>query len=93
MIDLARETAEVCMDMFGEDITFAGQIARGIVATELVELGSYEPVIESRLTVSVFPESVPAITEGLPVIIREETRKVDQLMATKDDALTKVVLR
>ena len=92
-IDLARETAEVCMDMFGEDITFAGQPARGIVANELVELGSYEPVVESRLTVSVLPDKVPAIREGLLVVIRGETHKVDQLMAVKDDAMTKVVLR
>lgn len=93
MIDLARETAEICMDMFGENITFSGKSARGIVANELVELGAYDPVIESRVTVSVLPEEVPQITEGQSVIIRGKAHKVDQLMAVKDDALTKVVLR
>ncbi len=92
-VDLARETAEVCMDMFGEDITFAGQPARGIVANELVELGAYDPVVESRTTVSVLPDEVPAIQQGQPVVIRDKTYKVDQLMAAKDDAMAKVVLR
>ena len=92
-IDLARETAEVCIDMFGESITFAGQPARGIVAKELVELGAYDPVVESRTTVSVLPDEIPAIQQGQPVVIRNKTYKVDQLMAVKDDAMTKVVLR
>jgi len=93
MLNLARETAEICIDMFGEDITFAGQPARGIVAKELVELGAYDPVVERRTTVSVLPDQVPEIQQGLPVIIRGKTYKVDQLMAVKDDELAKVVLR
>ncbi|MFP3979166.1 hypothetical protein [Marinobacter sp. KMM 10035] len=95
MIDLARETAEICIDMFGEPITFAGQPACGIVATELVELGGYDAVVESRLTVSVLVEEVPAIEKGQPVIARGNVHKVDQLMAGNDnpDLMVKVVLR
>lgn len=95
MIDLARETAEICIDMFGEPITFASQPARGIVATELVELGVYDAVVESRVTVSVLINEVPAIEKGQPVVVRGRQYKVDQLMATQDDpdVMAKVVLR
>lgn len=95
MIDLARETAEVCIDMFAEPVTFAGKDARGIVATEVVELGVYDAVVESRVTVSVLVDEVPAIEKGQPVVMRGKTYRVDQLMASQDDSdvMTKVVLR
>lgn len=94
-VDLARETAEVSIDLFGEDIAIAGQPARGIVSTELVELSSYDAVVESRVTVAVLVDEVPPIAKGVPIIARGKTYQVDQLMAAQDDpdVLVKVVLR
>ncbi|MDY6797675.1 MAG: hypothetical protein SVX28_02830 [Pseudomonadota bacterium] len=93
--DLSQVTAEVAMDAFGEDITFDGQPARGIVSTELVELGNYEQVVECRTTVSVLVSEVPEIAKGQMVITRGKAQQVDQLMAVKDnpDVMAKVVLR
>lgn len=93
--DLARRTAELCFDRFAEDISIAGQPARGIVSTELVELGTYESVMERRLTVSVLVDEVPEIDRNQEIVVRGQTHRVDQLLAVRDDpdVVAKVVLR
>ncbi len=95
MIDLARETAEICIDMFAEEITYNGQPARAIVATEVVELPGYEQVTERRMTISVLVGEFPTIESGHLVIVRGKSYRVDQLLEGREDpdVMAKVVLR
>jgi len=92
---IAELTATACMDVFSEPIVFDGKPTRGIVATELVELGGYEQVVEKRVVVSVLVAEVPEIRKGTPVEIRGKTYRVDQPLTGKDDTdvIAKVLLR
>lgn len=91
-VDLARETAEVSMDLFGEEIQFAGEDTRGIPSTELVDING---MVERRMTVSVMVDEVPEIQSGQPVFVRGKNYQVDRLMDGREDpnVLAKVVLR
>lgn len=95
MIDLARETAEVCMDMFGEAITYNGTEKRAIASVEMVELSGYEQTAEQRMTISILTADYPAISTGALVEARGKTYRVDQQMETQDDPtiMIKLVLR
>jgi len=94
-IDLARETAEIAMDAFGEPITFDGVERRAIVSTEVVELAGYERAVEHRTIISVLIDEYPLITPGAPVIARGKSYVVDQQMDASDDpsVMAKLVLR
>lgn len=94
-IDLARETAEVCMDMFGEEITYNGETKRAIPGVEMIELSGYEQVVEQRMTISILTADYPTIAPGTLVEVRGKTYRVDQQMETRDDPniMIKLVLR
>lgn len=95
MIDLARETAEVCMDMFGELITYNGADKRAIPSVEMIELPGYEQAVEQRMAISILTSDYPAITAGALVEVRGKSYRVDQQMETQDDPniMVKLVLR
>lgn len=95
MIDLARETAEVCMDMFGEAITYNGAEQRAIAITEMVELSGYEQAVEQRMTISILTADYPPIAPGALVEVRGKSYRVDQQLETQDDPtiMVKLVLR
>ncbi|GGE75921.1 hypothetical protein GCM10011533_30370 [Streptosporangium jomthongense] len=95
MIDLARETAEICMDMFGEGIIYNGEEKRAIANVEMIELSGYEQAVEQRMTISILTADYPAITPGALVEVRSKSYRVDQQMETQDDPniMVKLVLR
>ena len=94
-IDLARETAEIAMDAFGEPITFDGVERRAIVSTEVVELAGYDRTVEHRMTISILVDEYPDIVPGSQVIVHGRSYVVDQQMDARDDpsVMAKLVLR
>ncbi len=95
MINLALETAEACMAMFGEPITYSGVENRAIANVETVELAGYEQVVEQRMTISILTSEYPKVSPGAPVEVRGKFYRVDQQMDTQDDPtiMVKLVLR
>ena len=94
-IDLDRETAEVAMDMFGENIMYEGEAQRAIVSVETVELSGYERTVEQRTTISIMTEEFPTIVPGAQVEVRGRSYVVDQQMDAGGDpsVMAKLVLR
>lgn len=94
-MNIAELTAGPCFDAFSEDVLINGSPARGILATELIELGAFDQVAEQRQTLSVMTREVPALPRGASVVIRGKTYTVDAAVTgTGDpDVVTKVLLR
>lgn len=94
-IDLDRETAEVAMDMFGENILYEGAEQRAIVSVETVELSGYERTVEQRMTISILTPEFPTIVPGAQVEVRGRSYVVDQQLDAGGDPsiMAKLVLR
>ena len=96
-IDLDRETAEVAIDLFGENILYEGEDHRAIVSIETVAdlLRGYERTVEQRVTISILTPEFPTIVPGARVEVRGRSYVVDQQLDAGGDPsiMTKLVLR